>query len=199
MTQKFNDSGIVVPVTAIAAGPCLVTQVKTKEKDGYEAVQLGFGKAKKIAKPQAGHAKDLENFAYFKEFSVNKPGELGEVKRGDKVSVEDFSRGDLVQVIGFSKGKGFQGVVRRHHFHGHPETHGHKDQVRMPGSIGAGGVQHVFKGMRMAGHMGDDQVTVKNLEVIDIDGAKNLIYLKGAVPGARGGMLEIRLVREAKK
>ncbi len=195
MTQKFADDGRVIPVTAILAGPCTVTQVKTAETDGYQAVQVGFGNKKKISKPLAGHLKDLENFAFIREFRL-KNQDATELKRGDKISVTDFNQGDVVQVTGTSKGKGFQGVVRRHGFHGSPASHGHKDQLRMSGSIGAGGVQHVFKGMRMGGHMGDDQITVKNLEVVDIDPTQNILYIKGAVPGARNGLVEISLVKK---
>lgn len=188
MSQKFKEDGTVVPVTLISAGPCKITQVKTKEKDTSDAVQVGFGAQKKLSKPLAGHLKDLENFRYLVEFAVSKPEEY---KRGQEIKVSDLVVGGKVQVVGFSKGKGFAGVVKRHGFHGHPPTHGHKDQERMPGSIGAGGVQRVFKGMRMAGRMGGDRVTVKNLEVVEVDDKNNILALKGAVPGARGALLVI--------
>lgn len=194
MTQKFMANGTVVPVTAVAVGPCVVTQVKTVEKDGYAAVQIGFGVTKKLAKPQVGHLKDLPASAVMREFPLS--GNT-EVKRGDQVTVADFVQGDVVEVTGMSKGKGFQGVVKRHGFHGQKASHGHKDQERMPGSIGAGGVQRVFKGVRMAGHMGDDQVTVKNLEVIEIDPAARILFIKGAVPGATNGLLAIRAIGSA--
>jgi large subunit ribosomal protein L3 len=188
MSQKFKEDGTVVPVTLISAGPCKITQVKTKEKDSSNAVQVGFGMRKKLSKPLIGHLKDLENFGYLVEFAVEKPEEY---KRGQEIKVSDLAPGDKVQVMGFSKGKGFAGVVKRHGFHGHPPTHGHKDAERMPGSIGAGGVQRVFKGMRMAGRMGGDRVTIKNLEVVEIDDKNNILALKGAVPGARGALLVI--------
>ncbi len=196
MTQKFAEDGRVTPVTAVLAGPCLVTQVKDKEKEGYQAIQIGFNNKKKINKPLSGHLKDLENFAYLKEFRVKRDDQLGEAKRGDKISVADFNKGEIVQVTGVSKGKGFQGVVRRHGFHGSPASHGHKDQLRMPGSIGATGPAKVFKGQKMPGQMGSEQTTVKNLEIIDIDKEKNLLFIKGAVPGARNGLLLIKVTKE---
>jgi large subunit ribosomal protein L3 len=198
MTQKFDEDGQVIPVTMVQAGPCVVTQIKNLEKDGYEAIQLGFGLAKKMKKPQVGHTKDLEKLAIFREFSVKKGDQIGETKRGDKITVADFNKGDIVQVIGEAKGKGFQGVVKRHHFHGHPKTHGHKDQLRMPGSIGDTDPGRVKKGKKMAGHMGTQQVTVKNLPVVDIDQANNLLYIKGALPGAINSLLEIKVIKEVK-
>ena len=181
MTQKFRDDGTVVPVTLVQAGPCVVTQVKNHEKDGYTAVQVGFGTAKHLAKPQAG-LKELGSPKLLKEFRL----ETTDLKRGDKIECSNFAIGDVIEVTGISKGKGFQGVVKRHHFHGHPETHGTKDSVRMPGSIGSGGNQRVFKGLRMGGHMGLDQ------EIIDIDKEKNILAVKGAVPGGRGAILFIK-------
>ncbi len=188
MSQKFKEDGTVVPVTLVIAGPCKVTQVKTKEKDGTAAVQIGFDAVKKLNKPEAGHLKDLENFRQLAEVGVEKPEEY---QRGQEIKVTSFVPGDKVQVIGTSKGMGFAGVVKRHHFRGHPTTHGHKDAMRMPGSIGAGGVQRVFKGMRMAGRMGGDRVTIKNLEVVEIDEKNNVLALKGAVPGKRGAIILI--------
>ena len=186
MTQVYRPDGAVVPVTLVQAGPCVVTQVKTAEKDGVNAVQIGFVPAKKLSKPEAGHLKDLPLMSELRDFRV----EGSELKRGDAVEASVFQPGDMVNVTGMSKGKGFQGVVKRHHFHGHPTSHGHKDQERMPGSIGAGGPQHVFKGRRMAGHMGHDQVTVQKLEVVEVrDGG--ILAIKGAVPGARNTVLEI--------
>ena len=187
MTQKFLSDGTVVPVTAIEAGPCTVTQVKG-EKDGYMAVQVGFGVKRSLNKPLAGHLKTLGNFRYLREFPVEK---VDDFARGKMFDVSSFKVGDKVQVIAVSKGKGFQGVVKRHHFHGSPKSHGHKDQLRMPGSIGAQEPQHVFKGKRMAGRMGGDQVTVKNLEIVDIDLEKNILYIKGAIPGAHNNLVEI--------
>lgn len=188
MTQKFLADGTMVPVTVVEAGPCTVTQVKTTDRDGYQAVQIGFMVKRQINKPMAGHLNALGNFRYLREFLVDK---VENFARGKMFTASSFQVGDKVDIIAVSKGRGFQGVVKRHHFGGHFRTHGTKDQVRMPGSIGAGGVQHVFKGTRMAGRMGGDQVTVHNLEVIDVDADKNLLYIKGAIPGAFNNLVEI--------
>ncbi len=188
MATVWNDAGKAVPITIIEAGPCRVTQMKTIERDGYSAVQIGFGKKKRLSKPEAGHLKDVPNFSVLKEFRIV-PG--SDLTRGATLTVAQFQAGQKVHVTGVSKGKGFQGVVKRHHFAGHPATHGHKDQERMPGSIGAGGVQHVRKGMRMAGRMGGERVTVAKLEVVAIDSEKNILHIKGAVPGARNAVLMI--------
>lgn len=198
-----------VPATRVAAGPCTVVQVKTGDQDGYEAVQLGYGERqeKNIKKPQRGHFKGLANFRYLKEFRYlpEDKKELLTIGRGDKIEVDVFSPGDKIKVTGFSKGKGFQGVVKRHGFHGHNTSHGTKDAVRMPGSIGAGEPQHVFKGMRMGGRMGGEQVTVNNLEVAGIDKENNLLLIKGALPGARNGLIlisgkgELRIIKSAKE
>jgi large subunit ribosomal protein L3 len=187
MSQAFGPDGNVIPVTLIQAGPCLVTQVKTVESDGYMAVQIGFGETKNLTKSLQGHLKDLPKLQHLYEFRLESDPS---VKRGDKIEASAFQPGDMVQVSGTSKGKGFQGVVKRHHFHGHPSSHGHKDQERMPGSIGAGGVQHVLKGRRMAGRMGNERVTVKNLQVIEVR-ENGVLAVKGAVPGARNAILEI--------
>ncbi len=187
MSQVYASDGTIVPVTLIQAGPCVVTQVKTKNTDGYDAVQVGFLSTKRLPKAQVGHLKDLELKRFLREFRIN---DGVAQKRGDVIEASSFQPGDIVQVTGISKGKGFQGVVKRHHFHGHPASHGHKDQARMPGSIGAGGVQHVLKGRRMAGQMGSEQVTVKNLKVVEVrDGG--ILALKGAVPGSRHSLIEI--------
>lgn len=192
MTQIFQGNK-VVPVTKILAGPCLITQIKNKEKDGYQAVQLGFGKKNLKNKPLIGHLKKTEsekNFNYFlREFLIEK--EEKEYQLGEKVTVDIFKPGDKLKVRGWSKGRGFQGVVKRHGFHGSPATHGHKDQLRMPGSIGATGPAKVFKGVRMGGRMGGNRVTVNNLEVIGILPKENILLVKGAVPGARNSFLEI--------
>ena len=188
MSQVFQPDGTVIPVTLVKAGPCTITQVKTKDQDGYVAVQLGFEPAKKLAKPQAGHLKDLPQFKVLREFRLD---ETSGLERGQAVEAAAFAVGETVEITGTSKGKGFQGVVKRHHFHGHPSSHGHKDQQRMPGSIGAGGVQKVMKGRRMAGRMGGDTVTVKNLKVVEVrDGG--ILAIKGAVPGARNSIIEIK-------
>ena len=184
MSQRFKENGAVVPVTLLEVSDCVVTQLRTKEKDGYEAVQIGCGEDKRATMPEKGHTKGLgKAFAILKEFRLDGPTDL---KVGDVVSPSQFVPGEFVGVTGTSKGKGFQGVVKRHHFRGGPKTHGHKDNLRMPGSIGSGGMQRVFKGLRMGGRMGGDEVTVKNLEVIEVDAAKGVIAVKGAVPGAYG-------------
>ncbi len=198
MSQVWDDAGRAVPVTIVAASPNVVTQVKTAERDGYFGVQVGFGvrKEKNIPKPQKGHYKTLGNFAFLKEwrFTPTVSGGAPTEKVGDKVDVSVFKVGDFVAVSGVSKGKGFQGVVKRHGFAGGPRTHGQKHSEREPGAIGgrgrAGG--RVSLGMRMAGRMGGERVTVKNLLVAQIVPEENLILLKGAVPGRRGTVVEIR-------
>lgn len=204
MGQIWRGDDEVVAVTRVKVDPCVITQVKNIEKDGYTAVQVGTTgkKEKNIKKPQIGHLKDLDKMGTLKEFRVEDAGEL---KRGDKIDLNTFEVGDQVQVTAISKGKGFQGVVKRHGFGGQMKTHGTKDQVRMPGSIGATGPAHVFKGTRMPGRMGGDQVTIKNLEIIEIDFENNILSIKGAVPGARNGLVliagegELKLKVESKK
>lgn len=187
MSQIFRDDGKVQAVTAIEAGPCTITQVKTIAKDGYNAVQLGFGKAKR---PKRSHPKEEEPFKYMRELRLD-DNETAEA--GQNIDVSLFKAGDLVDVTGISKGKGFAGVVKRHHFAGGPKTHGQSDRHRAPGSIGAGtSPGRVFKGTRMAGHMGDSQVTARNLEIFEADPARNLLLVKGAVPGSRNGLLLIK-------
>lgn len=189
MTQLFRDDGEVV-VTAIEAGPCVVTQVKTEAKDGYNAVQLGFGEAKRVNSPQKGHLKGTGQFRYLREFGVD---DISSVQVGQRVDVDMFKPGDLVDVTGVSKGKGFAGVVKRHHFAGGPKTHGQSDRHRAPGSVGATTFPgRVLKGTRMAGRMGNKRVTVRNLKVIEVDTARHLLLVKGAVPGSRKGLLLIR-------
>ena len=194
MTQFFDASGKVQPVTEISVTPNVVTFIKTKEKDGYDALQLGSGEKKHASKSLRGHLKDLpslrEGFSFWriKEIRTDVSG----ISRGYVVALESFAVGELVDVIGWSKGRGYTGVVKRHGFHGHPTTHGHKDQERMPGSIGAGGVQHVFKGKRMAGHMGDERSTVKNLEIVRIDSETQKVYVKGGVPGSMNSFVMLR-------
>ncbi len=191
MTEYFTEDGIAVPVTIISAGPAVVTQVKTKETDGYNAVQIGFGEknAKNLSKAVKGHLKELGNFRYIKEFRTEKDTEY---KVGDTFGTEIFEVGDKIQISGTSKGKGFQGVVKRHGFKGGPRSHGQKHSEREPGSIGGGLRTHVPKGMRMAGRMGSDRITQKNLKVIFIDKENNIILVKGAVPGVRGSLVEIK-------
>jgi large subunit ribosomal protein L3 len=194
MTRIFDDQGRVVPVTVIEAGPCHVTQVKTPEADGYHAVQLGFGSRREIllTKPLLGHLKksDAPPVALIREF---RQAEAVEVQPGDTLTVEQFQVGDKVHVTGISKGRGFAGVMKRHGFHGHKASHGTHESFRGPGSIGSSASpSRVFKGKRMPGHMGVDRVTVRNLTVIKVDQENNLLLVKGAVPGARNGWLEIR-------
>lgn len=188
MTQKFAEDGSVIPVTRVVAGPCVVTQVKTDKTDGYTSVQLGFGSKKNLSKPVKKHLKDLGNFAYLKEFRITE-AEANKLPVGTKITAKVFSIGDVIKATGVSKGKGFQGVVKRHGFHGSPATHGHKDQLRMPGSIGAGGPQHVFKGTRMGGRMGGEIVTVTNLKIVEVNPQNNEIFIKGALPGAKSNLL----------
>ncbi|MBI2451376.1 MAG: 50S ribosomal protein L3 [Parcubacteria group bacterium] len=191
MSQVFDAKGNVQPVTVVEAGPIVVTQIRTKERDGYLATQVGFGIKKKLNKPAKGHLKDLGNFAYLREFRIKKDSEKTELKTGDKIDVSMFQEGEFVKVTGVSKGKGFQGVVKRHGFRGASKTHGTKHALRQPGSIGATWPQRVIKGRRMAGRMGYDKVTVKNLKIIQIDTENNLLALKGAVPGSKGSLVRI--------
>lgn len=192
MSQKFIDDN-VVPVTIIVAGPCLVTQIKTKDKDGYKAVQISFDKVKKLNKPLSGHLKKAktnkeEINRSLREFRITD----SDFKIGDIIKVDVFKKGDRAGISGNSKGRGFQGVVKRWGFHGADASHGTKDQERMPGSSGATGPARVFKGKKMPGRMGGKRKTVKNLEIIDVDTKNNLLFVKGAVPGARNSLLEIR-------
>ena len=183
MTQVFRDNGKAEAVTVIETGPCSVIQVKTVAKEGYSAVQLGFGEAKRLNSPQRGHLKGLGQFRYLREFRVS---DSEAIEVGERVDVSLFKAGDLVDISGVSKGKGFAGVVKRHHFAGGPKTHGQSDRHRHPGSIGATtSPGRVLKGMRMAGHMGNSRVTVSHLEVFEADPARNLLLVRGAVPGGR--------------
>lgn len=195
MTQIFKDNGDVVPVTVVEAGPCQITQVKNLATDGYLGVQVGFGHKNRLFKSLLGHLKSLPKFKYLREFRL-KEEQL--VTVGQTITVAAFAEGESVRLTGVSKGKGFQGVVKRHHFSGSLATHGHKDQLRMPGSIGSTGPQRVFKGVRMAGRMGNDTMTY-NLEIVKIDTANNLLYVKGAVPGARNGLILIQNQGELKE
>lgn len=195
MTQVHSANGAVKPVTVLRVGPCFVTQIKTVEKDGYTATQFGYAEKRNVSRALRGHekgiftGKDGRGFQFIKELRGDAANDAA---RGSGVTASSFVAGDIVQVTAWSKGRGFTGVVKRHHFHGHPTSHGHKDQERMPGSIGAGGNQHVFKGLRMAGRMGNEQVTVKNLEVVSVDAEKGLIMVKGAVPGCRNGLVIVQ-------
>ena len=193
MTQIFNEDGLVIPVTVIEAGPCVVTQVKTEETDGYKSIQLGFGevKEKHINKPLKGHfAKSkLEPKKHLREFRVNS---IEEVKVGDEIKVDVFEQGDKVDIQGVTKGKGFQGVIKRHGQHRGPMGHGSMYH-RRPGSMGSTSTPgRVYKGKKLPGHMGCETVTIQNLDVVKIDTDKNVILVKGSVPGAKGAVLKIR-------
>ena len=190
MTQVFDDRGTVHAVTVIEAGPCTVTQVKSPEKDGYSAIQVGYGSRKRSNKPMRGHLGKAGDFRTLVEFRVRGDGEY---TVGDTIGIDLFNEGDLVDVTSKSRGRGFAGGVRRWGFHGGPKTHGQSDRHRAPGSIGSGTTPgRVYKGQKMAGHMGDAQVTVKNLKVIARDEAKGLLLVAGAVPGATNAMVRVR-------
>ena len=189
MTQIIGEDGVATPVTLIQAGPVTVTQVKSVETDGYNAVQVAYGEGKNLSKAVAGHVKSSGvTPKEIREFRVD---ELGEIKVGDTFDVTGFELGDVVDATGISKGKGFAGTIKRHNFMRHRKTHGGKGNTRKPGSIGSMYPQKVFKGKRMAGHMGAEQVTVKNLKVAYISAADNLIGVKGAVPGPKKGLIVI--------
>jgi large subunit ribosomal protein L3 len=191
MVQVFDKRGHLRGATVIEAGPCVVTQIRTEVKDGYTAAQLGYGTKKRLNKPMRGHFKRLGDFRYVREVGV---GEVSEQKIGERLGAELFQEGDRVDVTGVSKGRGFAGTVKRHNFAGGPKTHGQSDRHRAPGAIGAGNTPgRTFKGMRMSGHMGAEQVTVRNLEVLEADVARGLIIVGGAVPGARDALVKIRL------
>ena len=192
----FDKGNKIVPVTIIEAGPCYVTQIKNKEKDKYEAVQIGFGDAKKNKKPKLVHLEKVKsknekvkiNLRWLKEFRVADD----KYELGQEIKADIFKIGDIVKISGISKGKGFAGVVKRHGFRGAPASHGTKHNLRAPGSIGSSFPEHVLKGKKMAGRMGGERVSVKNLEIADIDIENNLIAVKGAVPGKNGSLVEIR-------
>jgi large subunit ribosomal protein L3 len=192
-TQVFRESGEAVCVTALHAGPCTITQVKTADKDGYESVQLGYEEVRHINKPRQGHLGPVGKlFRYLREFEAD---DISEVEAGQDISVDLFQVGDRVDATALSKGRGFAGGVKRHGFHGGPKTHGQSDRHRAPGSIGAGSSPgRVIKGLRMAGHMGNARVTVRNLEVVVADPERNLLMVKGSVPGARNSLVAIRKV-----
>ena len=208
MTQIFDDNGQIVPVTVIQAGPCYVTQIRTEERDGYTAVQLGFDEltskrngSSRLNKPKQGHLKrsglDMPDLRVLREFRVK---EL-DVEEGQRLTVADaFEKGERVDVVGTSKGRGYAGTIKRHGFNRGPKTHGQSDRERAPGSIGATSTPgRVLKGMRMAGRMGGDRVTAQNLEVIAVDADKNLLALRGSVPGAKGGIVLIKPSRKGQR
>lgn len=191
MEQRW-EGDVVIPVTVLAAEPCTVTQIRTVARDGYAAVQLGSGRVRRATKPIVGHLKGAGPFRTMREFPMPADAMLAV---GDRIDVSAFKPGDRIAVAATSKGKGFQGVVKRHHFHGQDATHGTKDQIRMPGSIsgiGRGGGGPVPKGKRMAGRMGGDRVTVQGLRVVAVDPGRNELIVTGAVPGARGALVEVR-------
>ncbi|MYC38114.1 MAG: 50S ribosomal protein L3 [Chloroflexi bacterium] len=190
MTQLFAENGSVVPVTLIEAGPCVVTQVKTKGSDGYEAVQLGFGDVKRPNKPMQGHFRPSRASRYLREVKADDPTEFSV---GQTVSLDIFTEGEKVDVIGRSKGRGFAGTMKRHGFGGGPRTHGQSDRARAPGSIGGGTTPgKVFKGLKMAGHMGNRRITVKGLEIVKVDTDRNILAVKGGIPGALNSLVQIR-------
>jgi len=197
MTQYFDHQGEARPATVIEAGPCLVIQVKTLENDGYQAVQLGFGHAKRLNSPEKGHLKKLGQFRYLREFRV---GDASQYKVGQRLGAELFQAGEMVDITGISKGRGFAGGMRRYGFRSGPRTHGQSDRHRAPGSIGSGTTPgRVLKGLRMAGHMGNARVTVRNLRVLESNPATGILVVEGAVPGARSGLLAIKRASFAEK
>jgi large subunit ribosomal protein L3 len=192
MSQRFDEQGHAVGVTLLEAGPCRVTDLRTMERDGYIAVQLGFDETRdsRLSRPERGHLQDAPAYRVLREFGLEMDSDL---EVGAEVRADIFSEGDFVDVVGTSKGKGFAGVVKRHNFRGGPRTHGQSDRLRAPGSVGAGTTPgRVFKGMRMAGRMGGRRVTAKRLRVEHVDPEKNLIVIRGAVPGRRNAILAIR-------
>uniref|UniRef100_A0A7V3JA09 Large ribosomal subunit protein uL3 n=1 Tax=candidate division CPR3 bacterium TaxID=2268181 RepID=A0A7V3JA09_UNCC3 len=194
MSQIFDKEGKPVPVTVIKAGPCYITGIKTQENDGYEAVQLGFGQAKRLTKPEEGRlkkAKIKEKLKYFREFKIEDIEVLKNLKLGEKIDVSVFQEGDKVMVSGISKGKGFAGVIKRHGFSRGPETHG-SDHHRRPGSIGSMFPQRVIKGRKMPGHMGAERITIKGLKVAKVLPETDILLIKGAIPGPKKGLIEIR-------
>jgi len=199
MTQIFDEAGLVHPVTVIECGPNVVTQIRTVEKDGYEAVQLGFGQSKRLNKPERGHLKPsgYENLPELKEVKADN---VGDFTVGQVIKADTFEVGELVDVTGTSKGRGFAGTVKRHNFRGGPKTHGQSDRHRAPGSIGASATPgRVLKGMRMAGHMGDERVTVQNLKVLRVDAERNLLLIEGSVPGHNEALILIRRAVKSRK
>jgi large subunit ribosomal protein L3 len=195
MTTYYHDNGTAESVTAVEVGPCVVTQVKTDARDGYEAVQVGFLAARKLNQAEAGHqARSEGKFVHLQEFSVD---DLAEYEVGQEIKADVFEIGESIKVIGTSKGKGFAGVVRRWNFHGGPKTHGQSDRHRSPGSIGAGtSPGRVWPGTKMGGHYGVDRITVKGLRVVAADIEKNVVLVRGSIPGAKNGI--VRIERQGK-
>ncbi|MGD8624107.1 MAG: 50S ribosomal protein L3 [Anaerolineae bacterium] len=202
MTQVFDDRGEVIPVTVIEAGPCFVAQIKTVERDGYTAIQMGFEeiKPKRLTQPQLKHLQksNLPALRHLREFRMA-PDEIADLEEGQKVTVDIFETGEFVDVTGVSKGRGFTGVVKRYGFRGGPKTHGQSDRWRTPGSIGACTTPgRVFKGKRMPGRMGGERVTVQNLQVVTVDPERNLLAIRGAIPGAKNGLVMVRQARKSR-
>ncbi len=197
MAQIFTEKGEIVPVSVLEVGPCFVTQIKTAEKDGYTALQLGFEEGKHLSKPARGHLKSLPALKHLHEVRTSN---IGDFQLGQKLSVNLFAAGDLVDITGTSKGKGHAGVVKRYHFKGGKKTHGQSDRMRRPGSSGATTTPgRVLRGMRGAGQLGNASATVMNLEVMQVDAERNVLMVKGAVPGTKDTLLFIRRARKEKK
>jgi large subunit ribosomal protein L3 len=197
MTQIFTEKGQVVPVTVMQVGPCYVTQIRTNEKEGYSAIQIGFEETRRLNKPERGHLKNLPLLKHLREVRTS---QLDKYKVGQKLNAALFEVGERVDVTGISKGKGTAGVVKRHHFRGGPKTHGQSDRLRRPGSSSATTTPgRVLKGTRRAGHMGAERVTVSNLEVIQVDSERDLVTVKGAVPGPKNGLIFIKKARKQPK
>jgi large subunit ribosomal protein L3 len=197
MTQIFTEKGQVVPVTVMQVGPCYVTQIRTNEKEGYSAIQIGFEETRRLNKPERGHLKNLPLLKHLREVRTS---QLDKYKVGQKLNAALFEVGERVDVTGISKGKGTAGVVKRHHFRGGPKTHGQSDRLRRPGSSSATTTPgRVLKGTRRAGHMGAERVTVSNLEVIQVDPERDLVTVKGAVPGPKNGLIFIKKARKQPK
>jgi large subunit ribosomal protein L3 len=197
MTQVFTEKGRVVPVTVLEIGPCYVTQIRTNDKEGYAAIQIGFEESRRLNKPSRGHLKNLPSLKYLREVRTN---QLGEYKVGQKLNAALFVVGEKVDVTGISKGKGTAGAVKRHHFRGGPKTHGQSDRLRRPGSSSATTTPgRVLKGTRRAGHMGAARVTVSNLEVVQVDPERNLVTVRGAVPGPKSGLVFMKKARKQPK
>ena len=194
MTRLFDEAGQVVPATILEVGPCYVTQVKTVDRDGYAAIQIGFGHAKRLNSPQSGHLRDLPPLRFLREIRTD---DAGEYEVGQQLDLGALAVGDFVDVIGVSKGRGFAGAVKRHGFRGGPQTHGQSDRLRATGSIGSGTTPgRVIKGMRGPGRMGTARVAAQNLEVVLVDSERNLLAVRGSVPGAKEGLV---LVKKAVK
>jgi large subunit ribosomal protein L3 len=197
MTQIFDDKGQVIPVSVLEVGPCFVTQIKNLKRDGYTAIQIGFEETRRVNKPTRGHLKQLPPLRHMREVRT---GNIDEYQLGQKLGVGIFSEGELVDVSGVSKGKGTAGVVKRHHFRGGPVTHGQSDRLRRPGASGATTTPgRVLKGTRRAGQLGNVRVTGHNLEVVQVDPERNLLAVKGAVPGGKNGLVIVKKARKVKK